>query len=79
MAPQANNVVIALDQATNVTGYAIFINGDLKEFGHTKFDGDYLIRIVQLRDMIQNLIQELPYPSQHILRVNLLTPDAFFP
>lgn len=58
LAPQANNIVIALDQATNVTGYAIFVNGDLKEFGHTKFDGDYLVRIVQLRDMILNLIQE---------------------
>ena len=53
-----SEILISLDQSTDITGYAIFINKELKKYGHTKFDGDYLNRIVQLRQWLAELLEK---------------------
>lgn len=41
--------LLTLDQATTCTGWALWLNGELSDFGHLTPQGDYLERIVQLR------------------------------
>ena len=48
--------LLALDQASNITGYAIFSNGNLVKYGKITATGDLGDRLVHIRKSILNLI-----------------------
>lgn len=53
--------VLGLDQSTNKTGYAIMEKGQLIDYGLidlTSFSDDVLVRIIENRKQIENLIEE---------------------
>lgn len=49
--------VLALDQSTQVTGWSLFENGNLVDYGKVDPSGEYLERIVFLRNWIKEYIQ----------------------
>lgn len=52
--------LLALDQATQTTGYAVFHGQELIAHGHKTFSqGDYVVRIAKLRDWVNDLIDSL--------------------
>ena len=54
-----NRLILALDQSTNVTGFAVFNNSQLKNHGTISFGGmDYLDRIIKLCDWVRRFIQD---------------------
>lgn len=49
--------LLALDQASKTTGYAVFVDGNLEAFGKFSFDHqDIDIRLVLIRQKVQELI-----------------------
>lgn len=55
----ANKLILALDQSTNVTGFAVFEDKKLCNHGTISFGGlDYLKRIFKLCDWVKRFIQE---------------------
>lgn len=46
--PLMDNIIIALDQSTQISGYSIYKNNMLIDYGHLSPSGDYLHRIVKL-------------------------------
>ena len=51
--------LLALDQASKVTGWAIFEDGELKSYGKISLDDPNIdIRLVQLRQGIQTLVAD---------------------
>lgn len=51
--------LLALDQASKTTGYAIFDNGQLEEYGKFTFeDSNIDIRLVKIRQKVNELILE---------------------
>lgn len=50
--------ILALDQSTALTGYAIFTNQNLKESGIFKPTGELFERIHQIKEYIRELIQD---------------------
>lgn len=54
------NYLLALDQSTAITGYAVFQDGKLLTVGHVNPTGaNYIIRIVKLRKWLKNIITTL--------------------
>lgn len=51
--------LLALDQSTATTGYAIFKDQELLTYGHLSPDGEYLNRIVELRDWVDKVTESL--------------------
>ena len=52
--------LLALDQSTTETGYAIFLDGQLLQHGHIAPKGkDYMVRIAKLRDWVNRIIEIL--------------------
>lgn len=56
---QMDKYIIALDQSTQKTGWAIYNNAQLVEYGCFDPSGDLLTRIIKLRDWVKNKINEL--------------------
>ena len=54
-----DNYILALDQSTKNTGYAIYKNGNLIKANYISPDGDYLFRIVKLLQWLRKITQEL--------------------
>lgn len=50
--------LLALDQSTDITGYALFEDEKLIKYGHLSPRGEYLERIVQLDDWLEEIIAE---------------------
>lgn len=51
--------LLALDQASRVSGYAIFIEGKLTKYGKFSFDDeDFGIRLMKIRNKVQEIIKE---------------------
>ena len=50
--------ILALDQSSQTTGYAILSNGKIVKVSHFTCSGDLGDRLVQLRDYIDNLVTE---------------------
>ena len=51
--------ILALDQSSKVTGYAVFENGTLKDYGHfTCSDTDIALRLMHIRQKVENLIDK---------------------
>ena len=53
---QMSKVIIALDQSTKVSGYSIYKDGLLNDYGHISPSGDYLVRITKLIKWLENEI-----------------------
>lgn len=54
-----SNVVLALDQASKTTGYAVFIDDKLETFGKFTFDDtDIDVRLVKIRNEVLKLLQK---------------------
>lgn len=51
--------LLALDQSTAVTGYAVFKGQELITYGHIHPEGEYMLRISKLRDWLENIIDTL--------------------
>lgn len=51
-------VLLALDQSTATTGWALFINDELKEYGHFDPKGEYLERISKLCGWVLSFIKK---------------------
>ena len=57
MVVQANKNILALDQSSNINGYAIFQNGQLIKYGLIKLGSGKLgKRLLKLKEEISNLI-----------------------
>lgn len=57
---QMANYLLALDQSTSVSGYAVFQNGKLITVGHVSPTGaNHIVRIVKLRKWLKNIITTL--------------------
>lgn len=51
--------LLALDQASKVSGYSVFIDGQLETFSHFTFDdSNFDSRLLKIRNKIQELIQQ---------------------
>lgn len=50
--------ILALDQSTRITGFAIYDNGSLVKSGKFTLDGEMGIRLNNFRNKIINIIQE---------------------
>lgn len=51
--------LLALDQSSRITGYAIFIDGKLEHFGKFIVDDDNIdIRLVKIRNKVQELVTQ---------------------
>ena len=51
--------ILALDQASRVSGWSIFIDGKLEDWGHLNTDQEEVgERLVQIRDFIINKVKE---------------------
>lgn len=51
--------ILALDQSSRTSGYAIFINGILKDFNHFTFEDDDIgIRLLKIKNYVLNLIEK---------------------
>lgn len=62
------NILISLDQATKITGYAIFINGKLEKYGHLSLTGEPPQRFVKLRNWLLDKIEK---SSEYNLKIVL--------
>ena len=51
--------LLALDQSTAITGYAVFKGQELITYGHIHPEGEYMLRISKLRDWLENIIDTL--------------------
>ncbi len=45
-------IIFAIDQSTNISGFSIWRDSELLEYGKVKFEGDFIDRIASLRDWI---------------------------
>ena len=50
--------LLALDQSSQITGYAVLDNGKIVKVSHFEITGDLGDRLVKLRDKIISLIEE---------------------
>lgn len=53
-------IIVSLDQSTKCTGWAVFINHELIDYGHysPKSKGDYLDRIVEIRKWLEKVLEK---------------------
>ena len=56
---EITNIIFALDQSTAKTGFAIFLDNSLSEFGCHDPSGDYLERIIKLKHWFLTKVTEL--------------------
>lgn len=54
-----DNIVLALDQSTQVTGLAIYVNGQLESWEHISPNGEMFERIIKLKSSLKEKITEL--------------------
>ena len=53
-----DKIIIALDQATSDTGWAVFENGELKEYGCQSVSGDIETRLIKIRNYCETLFDK---------------------
>ena len=53
-----NEKLLALDQSSRITGYAVFENGELTDCGKFEFTGEIGSRLVGIKEKIISLVQE---------------------
>ena len=64
-----DEIILALDQSTAKTGYAVFVNDSLDTYGCHDPEGDYLERIVKLKHWFLQKVTDLKtlHPNSEIL------------
>ena len=73
------NLIIALDQSTQISGYSIYKDGQLIDYGHLSPSGEYLLRIVKLVKWLDNQIQNYSNDKITVLLEEIQlqsTPDS---
>lgn len=50
--------LLALDQASRVSGYAVFVDGELEDCGKFEFTDDIGYRLVEIREEVISLIEK---------------------
>ena len=76
---QMDKIIIALDQSTQVSGYSIYKNGQLIDYGHLSPSGDYLHRIVKLIQWLKIQVEKFSNEDLTILIEEIQlqqTPDS---
>lgn len=53
---QLSKRILALDQSTQVTGWSVFVDGELKEYGKQDYAGDIVDRIICLKQWLSDYI-----------------------
>ena len=61
-----SNFIIAVDQASNVSGYAIYEDGNLVKHGKVKFEGSPTERINQVKVWLRGMVTELKQESDKV-------------
>ena len=61
-----SNFIIAVDQASNVSGYAIYEDGNLVKHGKVKFEGSSTERINQVKVWLGGMVTELKQESDEV-------------
>ena len=51
-----NEIILALDQSTQITGWSIFKDGELYNYGKFNPSGELMERIIKLRDWVKDTI-----------------------
>jgi Holliday junction resolvasome RuvABC endonuclease subunit len=52
-------IYLALDQSSNISGYSVWKDRNLIEYGKVKFDGEFIDRVVSLKNWMKDKIEEL--------------------
>jgi Holliday junction resolvasome RuvABC endonuclease subunit len=52
-------IYLALDQSSNISGYSVWKDKNLIEYGKVKFDGEFIDRVVSLKNWMRDKIEEL--------------------
>lgn len=68
-------ILLALDQATNVTGYAIYEDGELFKYGKIKFEGDAIERIHKARVWLEDFIKVLQNNMDENDKIEVILED----
>ena len=74
-----SKIIIALDQSTQVSGYSIYKDGQLIDYGHLSPSGDYLNRIVKLIKWLKNQVENFSNEDLTVLIEEIQlqqTPDS---
>lgn len=64
-----DEIILALDQSTQVTGIAIFVNGQLESWEHFSPEGEMFARIIKLKSKIKNKITELMFRGKLLVAI----------
>ena len=51
-------IYFAIDQSSNVSGYSVWKDKELIEWGKVQFEGEFIFRIIELKKWIFNKIEE---------------------
>jgi Holliday junction resolvasome RuvABC endonuclease subunit len=51
-------IYFAIDQSSNVSGYSVWQNKELIEWGKVQFEGEFVFRVIELKKWIFNKIEE---------------------
>jgi Holliday junction resolvasome RuvABC endonuclease subunit len=51
-------IYLAIDQSSNVSGYSVWKDKELVEWGKVQFDGEFIFRVIELKKWILNKIEE---------------------
>lgn len=66
-----DKILLAVDQATALTGYAVYKNGELVKHGKVKFEGETIDRISQAKTWLRNIVKELSSEGDVTIEVGL--------
>jgi len=59
-------IYLALDQSSNITGYSVWQDSELIEYGKIKFEGEFIQRVVELNFWMIDKIKEAEQEGQDI-------------
>jgi Holliday junction resolvasome RuvABC endonuclease subunit len=51
-------IYLAIDQSSNVSGYSVWQNKELIEWGKVQFEGEFITRIIELKNWMFSKIEE---------------------
>lgn len=67
--PTMDKYIFALDQSTDCTGWALYKNGSLEDFGKFQTNGKYLERISKLREWVRGMILQYNFRSDFTIAI----------
>jgi Holliday junction resolvasome RuvABC endonuclease subunit len=51
-------IYLAIDQSSNVSGYSVWQNEELVEWGKVQFEGEFISRVIELKNWMFSKIEE---------------------